>query len=155
MTHLAELNIGKFKFPTDDPRMAGFMDNLDLVNGIAEKSPGFVWRLKDDTNNATNFRIGDDMAVNLSVWDGPAALEHFVFSTLHEKFYRRKEQWFEHSEERHFVLWNVPEGYRPSLDEAWERLQDYQANGPTERAFGWAEIMDVERMRAVRCAVGS
>ena len=48
-THLAQLNIGKFRFPTDDPRMAGFMQNLDRVNAIAERSEGFVWRLKDET----------------------------------------------------------------------------------------------------------
>ena len=46
--HLAELNIGRFNFPTSDPRMAGFMDNLDRVNALAERSPGFVWRLKGD-----------------------------------------------------------------------------------------------------------
>ena len=154
MTHLAELNIGRFKYPTSDPRMAGFMDNLDRVNAIAERSPGFVWRLKDDTNNATNFRIGDDMAVNLSVWEDAAALEHFVFRTVHEKFYRAKERWFEVSDRAHMVFWYVPVGHQPSLDEAWERLQDYERNGPTERAFGWAQVMDKERMRKVRCAVG-
>ena len=154
MMHLSELNIGRFKYPTSDPRMAGFMDNLDRVNAIAERSPGFVWRLKDDTNNATNFRIGDDMAVNLSVWEDAAALENFVFRTVHEKFYRAKEQWFEVSDRAHMVFWYVPAGHQPSLDEAWERLQDYQQNGPSERAFGWAEVMDAERMRSVRCAVG-
>ena len=40
MMHLAELNIGKFKYPTTDPRMAEFMDNLDRVNALAERSPG-------------------------------------------------------------------------------------------------------------------
>jgi Domain of unknown function (DUF3291) len=155
MMHIAELNIGKFKYPTTDPRMSGFMDNLDLVNAIAERSPGFVWRLKDDSNNATNFRMGDDMAVNLSVWEDAASLEHFVFRTVHEKFYRAKEKWFEVSDKRHLVFWHVPAGHLPTLDEAWERLQDYELNGPTERSFGWAEIMDHERMRSMRCAVGS
>ena len=54
--HLAQLNIGRLRYPTDDPRMADFMNNLDLVNGLAERSHGFVWRLKDDSGNATNFR---------------------------------------------------------------------------------------------------
>ncbi len=152
MTHIAELNIGRFKYPTSDPRMAGFMDNLDLVNAIAERSPGFVWRLKGDNNNATDFRIGDDMAVNLSVWTDAKALEHFVFNTLHVKFYRDKEAWFEFSETSHMVFWHVPEGHEPTLDEAWARLQDYEENGASERAFGWAEVMDIKRMRAVRCA---
>ncbi|MDE2339527.1 MAG: DUF3291 domain-containing protein [Alphaproteobacteria bacterium] len=150
--HLAELNIGRFKYPTSDPRMAGFIDNLDLVNAIAERSAGFVWRLKGDNNNATEFRIGDDMAVNLSVWENAQALENFVFNTIHVKFYRKKEQWFDVADKMHMVLWYVPEGHEPTLDEAWERLQDYEQNGPSERAFGWAEVMDIERMRALRCA---
>jgi hypothetical protein len=92
--HLAELNIGKFKYPTTDPRMAEFMDNLDRVNALAERSPGFVWRLKGDNNNATEFRIGDDNAVNLSVWETPDALEHYVFKTVHVKFYKKRAAWF-------------------------------------------------------------
>ena len=154
MMQIAELNVGRFKYPTDDPRMSGFMDNLDLVNAIAERSPGFVWRLKDDTNNATNFRIGDDMAVNLSVWEDAASLEHFVFKTVHEKFYRAKDKWFESADEAHLVFWYVPHGHKPTLDEAWERLQDYQQNGASEHAFGWEQVMDAERMSSLRCAVG-
>jgi hypothetical protein len=49
--HLAQLNIGRFRYPTDDPRMADFMNNLALVNGIADRSQGFVWRLADDSGN--------------------------------------------------------------------------------------------------------
>ena len=55
-SHIAQLNIGRFRFATDDARMAGFMQNLDRVNALAERSEGFVWRLKDDSNNATAFR---------------------------------------------------------------------------------------------------
>src|SRR5437868_7834461 len=74
--HLAQLNIGRLRYPTDDPRVADFMNNLDLVNALAERSEGFVWRLKDDTGNATNIRpYGDpQMIVNLSVWESVEAL---------------------------------------------------------------------------------
>ena len=150
--YLAELNIGKFKHPTTDSRMAGFMDNLDRVNAIAERSPGFVWRLKGDNNNATDFRVGDDMAVNLSVWETPEALQHYVFKTVHAQFYKKREAWFELMEKPHMVFWWVPEGTQPTLDEAYARLQDFEKNGASDRAFGWAEVMDVERMRALRCA---
>ena len=38
--------------------MAEFMGALDRVNALAERSPGFVWRLKDDaSNNATNILV--------------------------------------------------------------------------------------------------
>jgi Domain of unknown function (DUF3291) len=149
---LAELNIGKFKFPTSDPRMAGFMDNLDRVNALAERSPGFVWRLKGDNNNATDLRIGDDMAVNMSVWTDATSLENYVFKTVHAQFYKRRQEWFDLMEKPHMVFWSVEEGHRPSLDEAWNRLQHYEKNGASDFAFGWAEVMDVERMRSLRCA---
>lgn len=150
--HIAELNIGKFKHPTSDPRMAEFMDNLDKVNAIAERSPGFVWRLKGDNNNATEFRIGDDMAVNLSVWEDAKSLENYVFKTVHVQFYKKREAWFELMEKPHMVFWHVPEGHRPTLDEANARLQHYENNGASGHAFGWAEVMDAERMRSLRCA---
>jgi Domain of unknown function (DUF3291) len=150
--HLAELNIGKFKYPTSDPRMAGFMDNLDLVNALAERSPGFVWRLKGDNNNATDFRVGDDYAVNMSVWETPEALEHYVFKTVHVQFYKNKAQWFELMEKPHMVFWWVPEGHQPTLAEAMDRLDHYEKNGASDRAFGWAEVIDVERWKTQRCA---
>ncbi|WP_421695434.1 DUF3291 domain-containing protein [Aestuariivirga sp.] len=150
--HLAELNIGRFKHPVSDPRMAEFMDNLDRVNAIAERSPGFVWRLKGDNNNATEFRVGEDMAVNLSVWADAKSLETYVFKTVHVQFYKKREAWFDLMEKPHFVLWWVPEGHRPSLDEAYSRLQRFESEGPSEEAFGWTEIMDEQRMRTLRCA---
>ena len=71
--HLAELNIARLKYPFDDPRVAEFADNLDRVNGIAERSEGFVWRLQDDGGDATDIRAFDDplVIVNMSVWHGP------------------------------------------------------------------------------------
>ena len=150
--HLAELNIGKFKYPTTDPRMAEFMDNLDRVNALAERSPGFVWRLKGDNNNATDFRVGDDNAVNLSVWETPEALENYVFKTVHAQFYKKRALWFDLMEKPHMVFWRVDEGHRPTLQEAVDRLEHYEKNGATGHAFGWAEVIDKERWRAQRCA---
>jgi hypothetical protein len=150
--HLAELNIGKFRYPTTDPRMAGFMDNLDRVNALAERSPGFVWRLKGDNNNATDFRVGDDYAVNMSVWETPEALENYVFKTVHVQFYKNRADWFDLMEKPHMVFWWVPEGHQPSLQEAMDRLDMYEKNGATEQAFGWAEVIDVERWKSQRCA---
>ena len=111
--HLAELNIARLKYPFDDPRVAEFADNLDLVNGIAERSPGFVWRLKDETGNATDIRAFDDplVIVNMSVWQDAESLEHFVWNTLHKRFYQRREHWFSLMRTQHFVMWWVDEGH--------------------------------------------
>ena len=100
MTHIAQLNIGRFRYATDDSRMRAFMDNLDRVNAIAERTEGFIWRLKDESNNATAIRPAGDpaMAVNLSVWESVEALERFVWATVHKQFYNRKAEWFERPE---------------------------------------------------------
>ena len=96
MTHyISQLNIGRFRYPTDDPHMAAFMTNLDRINALAERSEGFVWRLKDESNNATAIRPAGDptMAVNLSVWENVEVLERFVWATVHKQFYSRKGEW--------------------------------------------------------------
>jgi len=54
--HVAQVNMGRIKAPLDDPSMAGFMNRLDELNAIADKSPGFVWRLQTNEGNATYFR---------------------------------------------------------------------------------------------------
>src|ERR1700677_4209592 len=122
--HIAQLNIGRFRYPTDDPRMVAFMTNLDRINALAERSEGFVWRLKDDSNNAIAIRPASDptMAVNLSVWESVEALERFVWATVHKQFYNRKGTWFGKPGTPTFVMWPIPLGHIPSLEEAMERL---------------------------------
>ena len=151
--HLAQLNIGRFRYPTDDPRMADFMNNLDLVNGLAERSAGFIWRLQDDSGNATNFRPFPDpnMAVNLSVWDSVEALERFVWLTVHKRFYGRRPEWFETLDGPHFVMWPVTVGHRPSLREAKERLEHLAAHGPSDYAFGWESVPAAQLWKTARC----
>src|ERR1700752_3527885 len=115
--HLAQLNIGRIRYEVDDPRMAGFVDNLAFVNALAERTPGFVWRYTDATGNATDTRPFDGdplMAVNLLVWESIEALEKFVWQTVHKRFYARKHEWFEKFDGAYFVLWHVHADHRPS-----------------------------------------
>mgnify|MGYP000047119521 FL=1 len=143
--HLAELNIGRLLAPTDDPRVADFMDNLDRINGLGKRMPGFVWMSEGSgepgTGNTEN-AIGDDpqLVFNLTVWEDLPSLEAFVYKTVHAKFMDRKAEWFEVLGEQHFVMWWVENGHQPSRDEALARLDDLRTNGPSERAFGWDEI---------------
>ena len=152
--HLAQLNIGKPLGPMDGPAMRDFKAGLDLVNGIAERSPGFIWRLKDDANNATSFRAFDDpdLLINLSVWRNAESLEQFVWQTVHKRFYARKSQWFEKSATAHFVMWWIAEGHRPGLAEARERIEHLWAHGPGERAFGWESLPNIKLWMQARCA---
>ncbi|HYW59431.1 MAG TPA: DUF3291 domain-containing protein [Xanthobacteraceae bacterium] len=152
--HLAQLNIGRIRHETDDPRMADFMNNLERVNAIAERSPGFVWRYKDDSGNATSTRPFADprMLVNMSVWESVEALEKFAWQTVHTRFYARKHEWFEKLDGAYFVLWHVPVGHRPSVQEAIERLEHLKAHGPSEHAFGWQDVASAKLWKSARCA---
>ena len=152
--HLAQLNIGRFRYATDDPRMADFMNNLELVNAIAERSAGFVWRLKDDSGNATNFRPFPDpqMAVNLTVWENVEALERYVYQTVHKRFYGRREEWFDKLDGPHFVMWWISAGHLPTLGEAKERLDYLAAHGPSDHAFGWESAPAAQLWKTARCA---
>ncbi len=152
--HIAQLNVGTARYETDDPRIAEFMNNLDRVNEIAERSKGFVWRLKDESGNATNFRPSDDplFLVNLSVWETVEDLERFVFATVHKKFYARGEEWFHKMTTPRFVMWPVPVGYRPTLDEALSRLDRLTKDGPSDEAFGWERLADLKLWISKRCA---
>jgi hypothetical protein len=152
--HVAQLNIGRFRYATDDPRMADFMNNLDLVNTLTERSQGFVWRLQDDSGNATNFRPFPDpqMAVNLTVWESIEALERYVYQTVHKRFYGRREEWFDKLEGPHFVMWWIPAGHLPTLSEAKERLDYLAAHGPSDRAFGWESAPAAQLWKTARCA---
>ncbi len=140
--HLAELNVGRLLAPTDDPRVKEFMDNLDRVNGLGKRMPGFVWMMEGSgepgTGNTEAKIDGDPQFVaNLTVWEDATSLEKFVWGTIHKQFFARRKEWFEVLGEQHFVMWWVPKGHRPTLNEALERLDMRRTKGDTEDAFGW------------------
>jgi len=151
--HIAQLNVGRFRYPTDDPRMAEFMGNLDRINALAERSEGFVWRLKDDTNNATAIRPASDptMAVNMSVWESVEALEQFVWATVHKQFYNRKGAWFEKLATPHFVMWPIAVGHIPDLAEAKARLERLSRRGDSDVAFGWGHLPHIKLWMSRKC----
>lgn len=144
--HLAQLNIGRLAAPVDDPRLAEFMDNLDRINALAEESSGFVWRLKDESNNATGIETpfpGETIA-NMSVWRDLESLRVYVYRSAHAPFIRKRKQFFLDMPQAHMVLWWVKEGYIPDLNEAKERLDWLEAKGPTAKAFLFSKAFDPE-----------
>ena len=155
--HLAEFNIARIRYPLDDPRMAEFVDNVARVNALAEQIEGFVWRLQDESGHAMNMTVYGDPTIlpNLTLWENEAALERFVWQTLHGRFYRRREEWFVPIKTP-LVLWWVPAGHRPSMDEGVERLEMLKERGPSEEAFGWESLSQAKfwkTQRGVKAAV--
>jgi hypothetical protein len=134
--HLAQLNIAELRHPLDHPALASFVDRLDPVNAVADAAPGFVWRLQEESGNATGVRPwGDDMIVNLSLWDDLEALRAYVFGAAHAEVLRSRREYFVPMETPNLVVWWVPFGHRPDLAEARERLDHLEKHGPTPYAF--------------------
>lgn len=135
---LAQLNVARLVAPLDSPVLTDFVANLERINALAERSPGFVWRLQTEDGDATGIRhFGDDMLVNLSVWRDVAALHDFVYRTAHVEIMRRRMEWFERMDAAYMVLWWVASGRRPTLEEAEARLDRLREAGPTAEAFSF------------------
>lgn len=140
--HLAQVNIGRVKAPLDSPTMAGFVARLDEINSLADSSPGFVWRLQTAEGNATYLRPYDDDRIlfNLSVWETAEALQAYVYRSTHVELLRQRQEWFTKFEGVYLALWWVPDGHRPSVDEAKKRLAHVAEKGATPFAFSFREM---------------
>ncbi|MGQ8363834.1 DUF3291 domain-containing protein [Glaciecola sp. 1036] len=116
-----------------------FVNNLDPINAIAESSEGFVWRLQDDSGDATDISVEGhpDIIVNMSVWENVESLKSFMFKTHHIDFLKRKKEWFKPIKQASYVLWWVPNGHIPTVQEAFEKLDYLRAHGESSQAFSF------------------
>ncbi|WP_299844248.1 DUF3291 domain-containing protein [uncultured Paracoccus sp.] len=155
--HLAEFNLGVLKHDWADPRVKDFVDGLDRVNGIAQRSPGFVWMLSEDEMDAAqrdpDGALGGNprTASTLSVWQDGASLERFVWNTVHKQFYDRKAEWYDAVDTPRLVMWWVPVGHRPTIAEAMQRLSQLAAQGDTPEAFGWSGLRNADLWKTRQC----
>jgi hypothetical protein len=140
--HLAQINIGRARAEMTDSIMQGFMANLDKINALAERSPGFVWRLQSNEGNATSFRFYDDplLIVNMSVWESVETLRAFTYHSEHLDFLKQRKQWFEALAKPHLAMWWIPAGHLPEISEANEKLELLERLGPSQAAFSFAKV---------------
>ena len=145
--HLAQLNLGYLQAPLDSDGMAEFRLALDPINALAESTPGFVWRLKDDDGGSSSYvavpGVDDPLvAPNMSVWESLAALKHFMHKSGHASYLRRRREWFRKPNGLINVLWWIPEGETPTLADAVRRLRHLEANGPSPEGWGFAAPLE-------------
>ncbi len=135
------MNWGILKADWDDPAVAEFADNLDRVNGIAMRSPGFVWMMPEEDMDAAQNDAGGVFGGNprtastMSVWETPQALDDFVHRTMHAKFMAKGGDWFERLDAVQYVIWPIPAGTRPTLAEAKVRMDRLAKQGSSRDAF--------------------
>jgi hypothetical protein len=141
--HLAHFNWATLIDEIGTPAVAGFVDAIERVHSVAERSEGFVWHSGEEMALAQSigwpmFRDPKVIA-SFSVWETPAQLEDFVYKTVHGAFYRRRDAWFVPDAARGNVLWWLDAGTIPDIGEARTRVETFLANGPGAEAFdfGW------------------
>lgn len=144
--YLAQLNIAKAKYALEDVEIKEFVDNLEPINRLAESSDGFIWRLKDESGDATSIEAFEDpnIIVNMSVWESTDALKNFMFRTHHRDFLRRKSEWFDNIPQDSYVLWWVAKDHIPTIEEAVQKLDFLRRNGDTANAFTFKSNFTVE-----------
>lgn len=140
---IAQINIGRVLASLEDPIMEGFVSRLDELNAVADRSPGFVWRLQTSAGNATYFRPypeDDRILMNMSVWETVEDLKNYVYRTIHIELLRDRHKWFEKFAGTYVALWWVPTGHIPGIDEAKKRIAHLELHGPTQFAFTFKTV---------------
>jgi len=139
--HLAQVNVARVKAPLDHPIMKGFIDQLEPINALADRSPGFVWRLQTAEGDATALKVFDDerIIVNMSVWESLESLKQYVYSGDHVMVLKDRKNWFEKLDSPSLALWWVPAGHIPTVEAAKEALEKLRENGPSPEAFTFAK----------------
>ncbi|MFF3666562.1 DUF3291 domain-containing protein [Microtetraspora malaysiensis] len=142
--HLAQLNVAHLIASLDNPQLADFVANLEPVNAVSDVAPGFVWRLKggDQPTDTVKHDYGDDLLINFSVWESRETLWNFVYRSPHLPVLKRRREWFHRVAVPYTVMWWIPEGHIPSLEEGMARLDLLRAEGPGPEAFTFKEFYE-------------
>lgn len=142
--HVAQVNIAIAKFEYNDPAFAGFVDNLDRINSLADDSSGFVWRYTSDDDDAEAKRVFKNGGIlfNMSLWESVEQLRQFVYKTDHVDILRQRADWFDNQPGPSMALWWQPANSLPTVTEAKHRLECLGAVGPGADAFTFRNIIE-------------
>ena len=151
--HLAQINLAYSLGTQDDPVMAEFIAQLDAINQLADRSPGFVWRYISDTRDPAQRELPDPLVLfNMSVWESVEALHAFTYRSGHAKVFAARRKWFDEWKDKvrtleelgegtpGVALWWVPAGHIPTPGEGKQRLRLLGQKGPHPEAFTFKQM---------------
>jgi len=144
--HIAQINVASFRVAREAPVNADFEAMLDVVNATAEASPGFVWRMIGEGENADGALFADpNITINMTVWETIDHLAAFAYRNLtHRAVMRRKREWFVELP-AYLALWWIPAGTVPTLADGKRRLELIGRLGPTADAFDFRTVFEAPR----------
>ena len=137
---IAQMNWGRLKYSLEDKRMTEFNESLSKVYGLAEKHPGFIWRIPDNQSESQLYDLGFDNLISstISVWTDIESLKDYTYNSLHGVYLKRSSEWFQKNiDGPQLVIWNVNSNDQPSFKESFARLKYLNDNGPSDYAYGW------------------
>jgi heme-degrading monooxygenase HmoA len=135
MAQLAQVNVSLQRAPMRHRTMAGFVTAFDPVARLAAESPGFVWHHRSDSGHTVLDEERRPQVVNLTVWRDYRSLHEFVYRSAHGRLLLRRTEWFLPTPQPSTALWWVPDGERPTVEQALARLRHLREHGPTPQAF--------------------
>jgi hypothetical protein len=155
--HFAQFNVAWLRRPLDHPDTADFTNAIDPLHELADQAPGFVWRLiADGHGDATALHpLGEAGVINFTVWESREAMAAWVYRADHGDALKRRRDWFQPPVEPNVVMWWIPAGHTPTLDEAIDRLQYLRTNGPTPLAFAFRDRYGPEDAQAYTAGPGT
>ncbi len=141
---LAQINIAKLLAPIDSPLLEDFVNDLDRINQIAEKSNGFVWRLQDESGNATGINPFDEESsiINISVWESIDELKNFVYNSGHLDVFMKRAKWFKKMKTPHMALWWIKSDELPTALDGKNKLLQLEVNGDTQESFSFKQLFE-------------
>jgi hypothetical protein len=141
--HIAQINVASFRVARRHPVNAEFEAALDQVNALAERAPGFVWRMAGEGENADGSLFADPhITINMTVWETIDHLAAFAYRNVtHRGMLRRRKDWFVEMP-AYLALWWVRAGRMPSLREGKEKLELIARLGPTAEAFDFRTVFE-------------
>jgi Domain of unknown function (DUF3291) len=139
MYYLVQVNVGRIRAPLTDPMMAEYMALRPMMDALARRSPGFIWRRNGVGSQAKETDLYDDPMIiaNVSVWATLKEYYNSVYKSEHLGVINRRSEWFEHFDGPSHVMWWVQKGHLPTAEEAKERLEYLRSHGDTPYAFSF------------------
>ena len=80
----------------------------------------------------------DKFIVNMYVWESTEDLELFVYKSRHADVLRRRKEWFSKIQFS-MVMWYVPVGIMPVIEQAKSRLEYLEQYGSSLYAFDFRQ----------------
>lgn len=138
-THnLVHFNLAIARESLDHPRMAGFVEQIEVINQMARNVAGFVCMVDADVDEVARLFGSANALANMTVWRSVDALRAFTYQGSHANALKLRAEWFLPSLGPAYVLWWMPSDERPTLSDAKNRLAHLAADGPTASAFTFA-----------------